>query len=89
MVLFCISAGGFSPTGRGRLPAYNTLGTDPPHRVETILPPAGRGHAEVEEETEEGKKIKELQEDECRHSQPTLLTKSVLSKSKLQLQKEK
>ena len=47
LVLFCISAaaaGGFSPTGRGErgLPAYNTLGTDPPHPVETILPP-GRG----------------------------------------------
>ena len=48
LVLFCISAGGFSPTGRGGLPAYNTLGTDPPHQVETILPP-GRGHAGVEE----------------------------------------
>ena len=60
LVLFCISAGGFSPTGRGgwRLPAYNTLGTDPPHPVETIL----RGHAGVDEEAfseEEGQdKIK-------------------------------
>ena len=60
LVLFCISAGGFSPTGRGRLPAYNTLGTDPPHPVETIL----RGHARVDEEAfrekeEQGKTIKE------------------------------
>ena len=40
-----------------RLPAYNTLGTDPPHPVETIL----RGHAGVDEdafgeEEEQGKK---------------------------------
>ena len=44
--------------GGWRLPAYNTLGTDPPHPVETIL----RGHAGVDEEAfseEEGQdKIK-------------------------------